>query len=217
MSTTPENPQDPQGGFPPPPPPGSTPPPAVPSPPTPPHGPAPSPGTTGGPGAPGGPGSGQGAPPPQGQGGHSQAGYGQGGYGQGGQRQGGYGQAAPGAYPPPAYGTGAPLSPSDQRTWAVLAHALTLVVGFIAPLVVWLVFKERGAFSEDHSKESLNFQITMTLAGIALAILTGLTFGLGALLFFPLGVFVVVFVIIAAVKAGQGQPYRYPLTYRFIK
>ena len=194
MTTDPENPQKPTSG-PVPPPPG-----AVPAPPHGDHGPGSSRGAAGaypGGAAPGG------YPPP---------GYGPAGYAQPGPH---------GGYPPPATMVGAPLSPSDQRLWSVLSHLLTLFVGFIAPLVIWLALRGRGAFSEDHSKESLNFQITMTLAAIVMLVGTVVTLGLGALVFVPLlGILVVVvlvFVIVAAVQAGQGQPYRYPLTYRFIK
>ena len=189
MSTTPEPPQYPQGAVPPPPPPSGT-------------------GGTSGPYA--GPPP-TGFPPPS----DRAAGYPPG-------QASGYPPpspypAAPGSHPPPAYGPGAPLSPSDQRLWAVLSHVLTLLVGFFAPLVVWLVFKGRGAFSEDHSRESLNFQITMTIAAIALAFVTVVTFGIGGLLYIPFGILVVVLVIVASVKASQGEPYRYPLTYRFIR
>lgn len=125
--------------------------------------------------------------------------------------------APQGAYPPPAYGVGAPLSDSDQRMWAVLSHIGTLLFEFLAPLVIWLVFKGRGAFSEDQAKESLNFQITAAIGAAALGIFTVITLGFGVFLYFPFGIAFVVFVVIAAVKAGQGVAYRYPLTIRFIK
>jgi uncharacterized Tic20 family protein len=129
----------------------------------------------------------------------------------------GYGQGpTPGGYPP-AYGPGAPLTPSDQRLWSVLGHLGPLVVWFLAPLVIWLVFRGRGAFLEDHAKESLNFQITVAIAGLALGVVSVVTLGIGALLYFPFGVVVLVFMIIAAVKASQGEAYRYPLTLRLVK
>jgi uncharacterized Tic20 family protein len=130
----------------------------------------------------------------------------------------GYGQGpTPGGYPPPAYGPGAPLTPSDQRLWSVLGHLGPLVAWFLAPLVIWLVFRGRGAFLEDHAKESLNFQITVAIAGLALGVLSVVTLGIGALLYLPFGVAVLVFMIFAAVKASQGEAYRYPLTLRLVK
>ena len=81
---------------------------------------------------------------------------------------GGY-QAPPPGYqaPPPAYGTaptGAPLSDSDQRMWATIAHIGPVIASFVAPLVISLVFKGRGQFVEEQAKEALNFQITVAIA-----------------------------------------------------
>ena len=121
-----------------------------------------------------------------------------------------------GGYPPP-YAVGAPLSDSDQRTWAVVAHLGTLISAILAPLIIWLVFKGRGAFVEDQSKESLNFQITFAIASVVLSIIGVITLFIGFLLFIPLGIAWLVFIIIAGVQASQGVRYRYPLTYRFIK
>ncbi|RYV52643.1 DUF4870 domain-containing protein [Pengzhenrongella frigida] len=109
------------------------------------------------------------------------------------------------------------MSPSDQRTWAVVAHLGTLIASILTPLIIWLVFKGRGAFLEDQAKESLNFQITATIAAIVLSIVGVITFGIGFFLFLPFGLAWLVFIIIAAVQSSQGVLYRYPLTYRFIK
>ncbi|QTE28486.1 DUF4870 domain-containing protein [Pengzhenrongella sicca] len=129
-----------------------------------------------------------------------------------------YGQ--PQAYPQqgyqPGYNVSPPLSDSDQRLWAVLSHLGTLVLGFLAPLIVWLVFKNRGAFVDDQAKESLNFQITITIASIVLGIVSLITLGIGALLYIPFGIAVLVFIIIAAVKSSSGERYRYPLTLRLV-
>ena len=101
--------------------------------------------------------------------------------------------------------------------WATISHILPIVgLSFIVPLVVWLVFKGRGAFLEDQAKESLNFQITLVIAGIAISIISVVTVGLGALLslvFIP----ALIFMILAAVAANRGELYRYPLNIRIIK
>src|SRR5450830_1097445 len=79
-----------------------------------------------------------------------------------------YGAAAPQYVAGPA----APLSDSDQRLWATLAHIGPLVLGVVAPLVVWLIYRERGHYVADQSKEALNFQITVLIASIAVFILS---------------------------------------------
>ena len=85
----------------------------------------------------------------------------------------------------------------------------------LGPLVVWLIKKNEMPFVDDQGKESLNFQITMTLAAIVAGILTLIVIGF----FLLLAIFVVniVFVIVAAIKANEGQLYRYPFCLRLIK
>src|SRR5215510_683688 len=71
---------------------------------------------------------------------------------------------APGGYvaPPPGYGQ-PPMRPEDEKMWAIGAHLGPFLIGFIAPLVVWLMFKDRSAFLDRHGKESLNFQLTVLI------------------------------------------------------
>ncbi|MFI6424425.1 DUF4870 domain-containing protein [Promicromonospora sp. NPDC050880] len=122
--------------------------------------------------------------------------------------------------PGPAYGNGPyqpqPLTPSDERMWAVFAQVGPFLITFIAPLVIWLVLKDRSRFVEQEAKESLNFQITVIIAHIAAAIISAVTFGIGAIVYLAF-IAVVVFQILAAVANGRGEPYRYPVNIRFIK
>jgi hypothetical protein len=109
-----------------------------------------------------------------------------------------------------------PLSPSDERMWGVFAQVGPFLINFIAPLVIWLVLKDRSRFVEQEAKESLNFQITVIIAHIAAAIITAVTFGFGVIVYIVF-VAVIVFQILAAVANGRGEPYRYPVNIRFIK
>jgi uncharacterized Tic20 family protein len=126
--------------------------------------------------------------------------------------------AAPG-YVAPQYAAAppAPLSDSDQRLWATLAHIGPIILWVIAPLVVWLVYKDRGRYVEDQSKEALNFQITVAIASVVVFILSIVTLGFGALLYIPLGIGALVLMIMAAIAANKGQAYRYPVTLRLVK
>ena len=134
--------------------------------------------------------------------------------------------AGPGSQPPayappppaPAYGApfaAAPLSPPEEKGWSLAAHLLVLVGGFLAPLIIWLVFKGRGPFLEHHAKESLNFQITVTIAMFVSILLMFLLVGI--VLVLALIPWMVIMPIIAAVKANNGEWYRYPLTLRLVK
>ncbi|MGA8045425.1 MAG: DUF4870 domain-containing protein, partial [Dermatophilaceae bacterium] len=126
-----------------------------------------------------------------------------------------YGAPAPG--PAPAYGApvGAALSPQEEKGWSLAAHLLVLVGGFVAPLIIWLVFKGRGPFLEHHAKESLNFQITVTIAAIVSVLAMFLLVGFVMIL--VLIPWMIIMPILAAVKANNGEWYRYPLTLRLIK
>lgn len=121
------------------------------------------------------------------------------------------------APPPPPVTTAAP---QDERTMALVAHLLGILTWVVGALVVWLVNKDANPskpFVVDQAKEALNFQITIGIASIVAVILTIISFGL--LFFLPTLVWIVdvVFCIIAAVKANNGETYRYPFTLRLIK
>ena len=123
---------------------------------------------------------------------------------------------------PPAGGrpAGPPMSPDQERLWGMLAHLLSFVaaylaLGFVAPLVVLLVFGPRSAYVRAHAVESLNFNLSWLLYAIVGGIL--LIIGIGVLILIVLGIAYVVLVIIASVQANNGQFFRYPLTIRFMR
>lgn len=108
------------------------------------------------------------------------------------------------------------LSSSDPqaRTWAIVAHAGGIVVSVIAPLVVYLVFRDRSPYLVDQAREALNFQITVLVASVLAGILTGLTLGLASPLVLLVGLANLVLCILAAVAASRGEVYRYPFAWR---
>ncbi|ALZ74023.1 DUF4870 domain-containing protein [Xanthomonas oryzae pv. oryzae] len=121
------------------------------------------------------------------------------------------------APPPPPVGTS---TPSEERTLALAAHLLGIVSCFIGALVIWLISKDASPsqpFATDQAKEALNFQITVTLAMIAAVILAVVTLGALAFLLTLVWIASQVFCIVAAVKANNGEYYRYPFALRLIK
>jgi uncharacterized Tic20 family protein len=88
------------------------------------------------------------------------------------------------------------------------------VIGFVAPLVVWLVFKDRSPFVDRQAKEALNFQIAylvyFVVAGVSIVALVGL------LLLPIVAVAWLVLMIVATLKASQFEDYRYPAIFRVI-
>lgn len=116
---------------------------------------------------------------------------------------------------PPAYSPAQPLSQSDEKLWGTLVHVGGIVIGFISPLLVYLLLKDRSAFVGENSKNALNFQIGVTIGYVIGSILTFVLIGILVLL--AVGVVNIIFSILAAVAANRGEVYKYPLTIAFIK
>jgi len=113
------------------------------------------------------------------------------------------------------------LSERDERMWATFAH-LGVIAGFIipfgnviAPLIIWLTQRDKSTFVDLHAKEALNFQITVSIFAIGAAILTLIAIGLIFLIL--IGLAALVFGIMGAMKANQGEPYEYPWSLRLVK
>ncbi|CAA9293334.1 MAG: hypothetical protein AVDCRST_MAG61-509 [uncultured Friedmanniella sp.] len=125
------------------------------------------------------------------------------------------GYPQPGSLPPgyPPQGL-VPVSPSDEKLWALLSHLSIPFFGFVVPLVVYLVFRDRSRWLKDSALEALNFSILYTIAITASAILTVALIGL---LLLPLvWVLAVVLCLLAAVAANRHELYRYPLNWRLV-
>ena len=120
----------------------------------------------------------------------------------------------------------------EDRNMAMLCHlaAFATVVGIplgniLGPLVVWLIKREQSSFVDWHGKESINFQISVTIYGIVggILIVLGIIGGILApaligLVLLPLTLlFAFVIVIVATMRANDGLRYLYPLTMRFIQ
>lgn len=149
------------------------------------------------------------------------------------------------APPPPYGGPGAPhpgepsfpggrgptpMTPADETTWSTVGHLSWLAgslvaLPFLAPLVLWLVLRERGPFVRHHLTEAVNFQLSLLVYGLAVGVVGGLatliTVGLLAPVWALVGgalvVVGIVFTVLAAIAASRGQWYRYPLTIRFVR
>jgi len=119
----------------------------------------------------------------------------------------------------------APLDAAQDKQWASFAH-LGGILWILPSLIIWLVFKDRGAKTNVEGKEALNWQITWIIVWVASlivgVIIGGFTFGIGYLLFtllIPWVLYIVnlVFSILGFVKVNGGGSYRYPVNFRFIK
>jgi len=120
--------------------------------------------------------------------------------------------------PPPAP-SGVPSN--EEKQWALFAH-LSALIGYIipfgsiiGPLIIWQVKKNEMPFVDNQGKEALNFQITMAIAALICIVLMLVLIGL--LLIWIVGAVDLIFIVVAAISANNGQAYRYPFNLRLVK
>jgi hypothetical protein len=113
------------------------------------------------------------------------------------------------------------ISKEDQN-WAMWLHLSQLagymlvpLVGLVVPIVIWSMKRTESPFVDDNGKMVVNWLISAAIywaIGIVLSFIL-----IGLLIIIPLYVIGIVFPIIGAVKAAQGEIWNYPLTIRFLK
>lgn len=81
--------------------------------------------------------------------------------------------------------------------------------------MIWLIKKDQFPLVDKEGKESINFQISLTIYGVVAAILCFIL--IGFFLVAALYLFYLIGVIIASIKTYEGKSFRYPLTIRFLK
>ncbi|RLD29593.1 MAG: DUF4870 domain-containing protein [Bacteroidetes bacterium] len=99
-----------------------------------------------------------------------------------------------------------------------LSQLVTLVIGFgslILPLILWMTNKEKVYQMDVHGKNILNFQISLIIYALICIPLIFLL-GLGILGLIVLGIISIIFPIINAIKASNGETPKYPLSLNFI-
>jgi uncharacterized Tic20 family protein len=129
---------------------------------------------------------------------------------------------APAPYSPPP-----PLTPSEERTWAMVSHLsilANLVTGFLGPvipLVVYLAFKDRSRYVAYQSMQAFIFQliawvgagllavIAWTIGGVLAVILIGCLIMPLALLLSIIPLAALVYGVIGAIQTDQGQNFKY--------
>ena len=113
------------------------------------------------------------------------------------------------------------LDQKQERSWAMFCH-LGALAGYIipfgniiGPLIIWQIKKAESELVDDQGKESVNFQISVAIGYLICVALAFVLIGIPLLI--ALGIFNLVMIIIAGLKANEGQKYRYPVCIRFIK
>ncbi len=99
-------------------------------------------------------------------------------------------------------------STDDERMWGMLAHLSPLVLGFLGPLIIWMVKKDESPFIAEQAKSALNFSLTMMILSLLLMITC-----VGPM---AVGIYALVMHIMAGLEANKGLRYEYPFSWQLI-
>ena len=120
-----------------------------------------------------------------------------------------------------------PLTPEEERQWAMIAHLgvlVNLVSGFLGPVVplgIYMVYKDRSRYVAYQSLQALIFQLIWwvgggVLAGIAWAITGALSAVVVGLLCIPFACIISAMPLVAlgygvygGIQTSQGQDFKY--------
>jgi hypothetical protein len=129
--------------------------------------------------------------------------------------------------PQPAYNPPQPLSPTDERTWAMMAHLsvlvnlFTAILGPVVAFIIYLVFRDRSRYVSYHALQSLILQLIVwvgggliigaawTIAGILSAVIIGLFLMPFACLLSFVPLVAPIYGIVGAIKTSQGEDFKY--------
>ncbi|MET3811419.1 DUF4870 domain-containing protein [Arthrobacter sp. UYEF3] len=111
-----------------------------------------------------------------------------------------------------------PLTAREDRQWATLAH-FGGILGCIPALLIYLIFKDRGPFTAQESKEALNFTLPPTIAAVLANVLVFVPVvgNLFAVLATLIWIALACYSVAAGIHVNRGQPYRYDYNLRWIK
>lgn len=102
----------------------------------------------------------------------------------------------------------------DERTLAMLIYLISFFTAFIGPLIIWLLKKDESDFIDHHGREYFNFLISFTVYLIISGILIIIVIGVFLLIVVGIGGFILT--IVAAIKALDGEYYRFPFIFRIL-
>jgi uncharacterized Tic20 family protein len=118
------------------------------------------------------------------------------------------------------------VGPSTQeretRQWGLFLHLSVLagyalpIAGIVVPIAIWQLKKDALPKIDVHGKNAVNWIISLIIY-IAVSIILIPVLGLGILMLMALGVIAVIFPIVAAIKANDGEVWKYPLAISLLK
>jgi uncharacterized protein len=125
--------------------------------------------------------------------------------------------------PPPFESAWVGLTAREQETrrWGLLLHLSVLagyalpIAGIVVPIAIWQLKKDALPTIDAHGKNAVNWIISLIVYAVVCGILAFTLIGIPLLM--ALGVVAVVFPIVAAIKANNGEVWKYPLAISFLK
>ena len=109
----------------------------------------------------------------------------------------------------------------DTNMWGMFIHLsqfagfLIPYAGLILPIVLWQIKKDESGAIDRHGRIVTNWIISATIYGVVSAILSAILIGIPLLI--AVAICAIVFPIIGAVKANNGEIWEYPMCIKFFK
>ena len=121
------------------------------------------------------------------------------------------------------------LPDADARKWAMFCHLCGLVSLFmpvpffnvVIPFIVWHAKRNEHPYIDMQGREAVNFQVSMALLYVVMwGVVTALRIiFIGKLLFWVPGLILIAQLggtVVGAIRAYDGERFRYPLILRFV-
>ena len=119
---------------------------------------------------------------------------------------------------PPLKPAGGMIYGLEEKTWCTLMHMSQLLnfsgIGIGVPIVMWVLGKEKSEMVTQQGNRMMNWIISSFIYGAIGSLLCFVFIGIPILL--CLAVLILVFPIIAALKANENKVWTYPLTIKFL-
>jgi len=109
----------------------------------------------------------------------------------------------------------------DTNMWGMFIHLsqfcgyIVPLAGLIVPIILWQIKKSESDIIDRHGRVVVNWIITEFILAVAFALLCLVLIGIPLLV--TLAVVAIVFPIVGAVKANNGEVWRYPCSIGFFK
>lgn len=105
--------------------------------------------------------------------------------------------------------------PQDEKNMAIIIWISSIFIGFIGPLIIWLIKKDESSYIKQQGKNYFNFGISYSIYFLVSIALTMVLIGYITLL--VLIIAEIVYIIFAIVSCNKGEDYVVPFTIEFIK